>query len=287
MTLEPCAHHGKTPPCTDAILTHGVTRVVYAAADPNPRARGGAEVLRTAGVEVTAGVEEQTARDQNAPFFHRFGGTERPWIALKLAVSLDCAVADAQRRSKWITGDPARQETHRLRAGFDAIGVGSGTALADDPQLTVRGTLQPRRAPARVVWDRRLRMDIDSRLAQTAKQIPVWVLTGAGASEQRCSALEAVGVRVLRTRSLTEGLRALRDHGVDSLLVEGGAGIAGALLSGDHVDRLYLFYAPVLLGAGALSAFAAVPAASLERATRWRAIETERFGADTLITLAR
>lgn len=287
VTLEPCAHHGKTPPCTDAILARGVTRVVYAAADPNPRARGGAEVLRARGLEVTAGVEEQAARDQNAPFFHRFNSRERPWIALKLAMSLDCAVADAQGRSKWITGDSARQETHRLRAGFDAIGVGSGTALEDDPQLTVRGSLQPRRAPARVVWDRRLRMGTDSRLAQTAKQIPVWVLTGADASERRCGALEAAGVRVLRTRSLTEGLRALGDHGIDSLLVEGGAGITGALLAGDHVDRLYLFYAPLLLGAGALSPFAALPAASLESATHWRTLGTEQFGADTLITVTR
>ncbi len=286
VTLEPCAHHGKTPPCTNAILAHGIARVVFAAADPNPQARGGAEVLRASGVELSWGVEEQGTWDQNAPFFHRFAGTKRPWIALKLAMSLDGAVADAYGRSKWITGELARRETHRLRAQFDGIGVGSGTALADDPQLTVRGLVPPRCAPARVVWDRRLRLPTDSRLARTAGEIPVWVVTGATAPEERCSALEDMGVRVLRSRDLGDGLRGLWNHGVGSMLVEGGAHIASALLSGGFVDRLYLFYAPLLLGAGAVRAFGALAAASVESAARWRMLPTEQFGPDTLITLA-
>lgn len=286
VTLEPCSHHGKTPPCTDAVLAHGIARVVFAAADPSPQARGGAEVLRAAGVEVRGGVEEQGARDQNAPFFHRFTGAQRPWIALKLALSLDGALADAHGRSQWITGGPAREQTHRLRAQFDAIGVGSGTALADNPQLTVRGPVQPRCALARVVFDRRLRLPNDGYLVRTAAEIPVWVVTGATAPEERCSALHDMGVRVVRSRDLGDGLGSLWRHGMGSMLVEGGAHIAGALLSAGFVDRLYLFYAPLLLGSGAVRASAALPAASLESATRWRTLATEQFGADTLITLA-
>lgn len=286
VTLEPCAHHGKTPPCTEIVIAHRIARVVYAAADPNPHARGGAEALRASGVEVTGGVEEQGARDQNAPFFHRFTGAERPWIALKLAMSLDGAVADAFGRSQWITGQQAREQTHHLRAQFDAIGVGSGTALTDNPQLTVRGTVQPRCAPARVVFDRRLRLPAESRLAQSAEEIPLWVVTGDTAPEERCRALEARGVRVLRGGGLGDGLRNLWGQGIGSLLVEGGAHMAGALLSAGSVDRLYLFFAPLLLGGEAVRAFAAVPPASLESAMRWRTLATEQLGADTLITLA-
>ncbi len=148
VTLEPCAHHGKTPPCTDAILAAGVRRVVFAASDPNPRAAGGCAVLETAGVEVERGVEMRAALDLNAPFFHGIAGPERPWTELKLAVSLDGRVADRDGRSAWITGEEARAEVHRMRAGFGAVAVGIGTALADDPRLTVRGAVEPRVPPS-------------------------------------------------------------------------------------------------------------------------------------------
>ncbi|HVH13374.1 MAG TPA: bifunctional diaminohydroxyphosphoribosylaminopyrimidine deaminase/5-amino-6-(5-phosphoribosylamino)uracil reductase RibD, partial [Longimicrobium sp.] len=150
VSLEPCSHHGKTPPCTDALIAAGVRSVVFGGFDPNPRARGGAEVLRAAEIDVAGGVEEAAVRDQNAVFFHAHSpaGADRPFVALKLAMSLDARIADRDGGSVWITGPEARAETHRLRAGYDAVAVGIGTARADDPQLTVRDIPVPRRASA-------------------------------------------------------------------------------------------------------------------------------------------
>jgi diaminohydroxyphosphoribosylaminopyrimidine deaminase/5-amino-6-(5-phosphoribosylamino)uracil reductase len=141
VSLEPCVHYGKTPPCTDAILAAGIRRVVFGAHDVDPQARGGGEVLRRAGVTVTAGLLEAEVRAQNALFFHRFAGTARPFVALKLAISLDARIADRAGRSRWVSGPEAREWVHWLRAGFDAIGVGGGTVQADDPSLTVRGAV--------------------------------------------------------------------------------------------------------------------------------------------------
>src|SRR5690606_30786816 len=139
VTLEPCSHHGKTPPCADALIAAGVSRVVFATADPDPKAGGGAAALAAAGIVVEGGIEDQAARDLNASFLHRHGPDAwRPWIELKLALSLDARIADSAGDSRWITGSEARSEVHRLRMGHDAIGVGIGTALADDPSLTVR-----------------------------------------------------------------------------------------------------------------------------------------------------
>ncbi|MFL5537986.1 MAG: bifunctional diaminohydroxyphosphoribosylaminopyrimidine deaminase/5-amino-6-(5-phosphoribosylamino)uracil reductase RibD [Longimicrobiaceae bacterium] len=290
VTLEPCSHHGKTPPCTDALIAAGVRRVVFAASDPNPKARGGGDVLRAAGIEVAGGVEEQAARDQNAVFFHAHSaeGERRPFVALKLALSADAKIADRERRSVWITGEEARAETHRLRAGFDAVAAGIGTALADDPRLTVRGSIIPRIAPARVVFDRSLRLPVTSTLAQTVGEAPVIVVAGADASAERERALEAAGVRVLRApEGLERTLETLRQAGIRSMFVEGGAEIAGALLRAGVVDRLYLFYAPVLLGPDALSPFAAIDSPPVGAAPRWRRVATAAFGADTLVTLAR
>lgn len=289
VTLEPCSHHGKTPPCTDAVLQAGVARLVFAAGDPNPRAAGGAERLRQAGVEVLGGVAAQMARDQNASFFHAFTstGARRPWIELKLALSLDGRLADRERRSTWITGEEARAEVHRRRAGFDAIAVGIGTVLADDPRLTVRGAVEPRRPPVRVVFDRALRLPPDSYLARTAGELPVWVIAGPAPSAERRRRLEESEVRVLPVSDLHDGLEQLREEGIGSLFCEGGAALAGALLMEDLVDRLTLFYAPLLLGPDGLSPFAALESATIEQVRRWRHLRTASFGPDTLITLAR
>lgn len=289
VTLEPCSHHGKTPPCSQALIDAGVARVVYAASDPNPQARGGAELLAAAGIEVLGGVEEAAAREQNAAFFHLHGswGAIRPWIELKLAMSLDARIADAQGRSAWITGEAARAEVHRMRAGHDAICVGIGTALADDPRLTVRGSITPRKAPVRIVFDRTLRLPIDSTLVATAREVPVWVVAGPEAEAARREALAARGVEVVEATNLGEALRILRGRGIGSAFVEGGGAIASALLREDLVDRLSLFYAPLLLGSGALSPFAGVEVPSLEEARRWRRLRTIALGADSLITLSR
>jgi diaminohydroxyphosphoribosylaminopyrimidine deaminase/5-amino-6-(5-phosphoribosylamino)uracil reductase len=287
VTLEPCAHHGKTPPCTDALLASGVRRVVFAASDPNPKAAGGGEVLERAGVEVARGVLEREALDQNAPFFHAHTRRERPWVSLKLALSLDGKVADRAGRSAWITGEEARAEVHRMRAGCDAVAVGIGTALADDPQLTVRGSVEPRVPPARVVFDRGLRLPPEGRLAHTARELPVLVVASPEAPAARREALERLGVRVLPAGDLEEGVRALRRAGIASLFCEGGARLAGTLLEAGVVDRLHLFYAPLFLGAEGAAPFAALSSPAMEAARRWRRLETRALGPDTLITLAR
>ncbi|HEU0016211.1 MAG TPA: bifunctional diaminohydroxyphosphoribosylaminopyrimidine deaminase/5-amino-6-(5-phosphoribosylamino)uracil reductase RibD [Longimicrobium sp.] len=289
VSLEPCSHWGKTPPCTDALKAAGVARVVFGAHDPNPKAAGGGDVLRAAGVEVLGGIEEPAARDGNAVFFHAHSpmGAERPFVALKLALSLDARIADAGGRSVWITGEEARAEVHRLRAGFDAVAVGVGTALADDPQLTVRGAVQPRIPPARVVFDRALRLPPEGQLARTAGDVPVLAVCEPDAPADRRQTLEVEGVRVVAAAGLPAQLRALQEAGVQSLFVEGGSVLASALLAAEVVDRMYLFYAPVLIGPGGASPFAGIPDAALADARRWRQLDTQSFGPDTLITLAR
>jgi diaminohydroxyphosphoribosylaminopyrimidine deaminase / 5-amino-6-(5-phosphoribosylamino)uracil reductase len=290
VTLEPCSHHGKTPPCTGALIAAGIRRVVFAAADPDSDAGGGAEVLRAAGIECVGGVEEAVAKDQNAIFFHSRSpvGAVRPFVALKLALSADAGIADAEGRAMWITGDEGRAETHRLRAGFDAVAVGIGTALADDPRLTVRGGVVPRIAPARVVFDRALRLPPTSELAATAGETPVIAVTAADASAAREASLTAAGVRVIRAPDGVERtLETLREAGFRSMFVEGGASIASEFLRADVVDRLYLFYAPLFLGPEGLSPFASLESPPIAEAKRWRRIDTQAFGADTLITLAR
>jgi diaminohydroxyphosphoribosylaminopyrimidine deaminase/5-amino-6-(5-phosphoribosylamino)uracil reductase len=289
VSLEPCSHHGKTPPCTGALIAAGVRRVVFGGFDPNPKARGGADVLRAAGIEVLGGVEEAAVRDQNAAFFHAHSpaGAERPLVALKLAMSLDARIADRDGRSVWITGDEARAETHRLRAGYDAIAVGIGTALADDPQLTVRGAVEPRVPPSRIVFDRALRLSPDSKLVRTARDVPVFVVADPDAPQELRQPLEDAGVTIITASGLDAQLRAIREAGVRSMFVEGGAVLASALLASDAVDRMYLFYAPVLIGPDGRAPFASIPSPALADATRWRRLDTQAFGADTLIALAR
>jgi diaminohydroxyphosphoribosylaminopyrimidine deaminase / 5-amino-6-(5-phosphoribosylamino)uracil reductase len=285
VTLEPCNHHGKTPPCSEALLAAGVRRVVAAVADPNPVAVGGAERLRAAGVEVEVGVEEGAARELNAPFFHA-QVSDRPWVALKLALSLDGALADHTRGPGWLTNERSRREVHRLRAGADAVAVGIGTALADDPVLTVRDAPAPRVPPARVVFDRAARLPLECRLVRTAGEAPVIVVC-ADAGSDGARRLAAAGVAVLEAPSVGEALRGLRArHGVRSLLVEGGAGLAVALWDAAAVDRLIIFRAPVVLGAGALGAFAGAAPARAEDARRLPVVERRAFGDDLMTTYA-
>lgn len=290
VTLEPCNHTGQTPPCTDAILRAGISRVVYAIADPNPIAAGGADRLRSAGLITTQGVLGNAAREQNAPFLHAARGAARPWVTLKLAVSLDGAVADHTRRPGWITGKSARRAVHRLRASSDAVAVGIGTALADDPQLTVRGGRAPRVAPQRVVFDRHARLPLSSRLVKTAHDVPVLVVTTAQPADEheseRRAALEAHGVTLVPAQSLPAALAALRDLGIRHLLVEGGAGLASDFVGTNLVDRLIIFQGSVILGGGSLPAFAALPPRTVADAVRWRVISRRTFGDDLMTIFA-
>jgi len=285
VTLEPCAHHGKTPPCTEAILRAEVGRVVFGAGDPNPEARGGAEALRSGGVAVVGGLMDGEVRRQNAVFFHRHSGSPRPFVALKLAMSLDARIADADRRSRWISGGEARDHVQWLRAGFDAIAVGVGTVRADDPELTVRGAVRPLVPPLRVVFDRRAEVPPQSQLVAGARETPTIVIAGPVSPAAARAALERAGVAVLEAEGPADALAALRSRGVASLLVEGGGVVAGRLLSAGLVDRLYIFVAPVLLGSGSVPAFGELPGAALDAARRWRVVERRSLGEDQLLVL--
>jgi diaminohydroxyphosphoribosylaminopyrimidine deaminase / 5-amino-6-(5-phosphoribosylamino)uracil reductase len=284
VTLEPCTHEGKTPPCAPALVAARVARVVVSVRDPNPEASGGIELLRRAGIAVTVGVVESEARELNAPFFHSFV-EKRPWITLKLAISLDSAIADAAGHSRWITGDQARRMVHEMRAGSDAVGVGIGTVLADDPSLTVRDAPAPRVTPRRVIFDRGARLPLRSVLATTARTVPT-IVVAESPPAARVAALEGLGIRVIDASSLRVALNALGDMGVRSLLVEGGARLAGTLIGAGMVDRLVIFQGSAILGAGALGAFAFVPPTEVEHAPRWRALEHREIGPDTMTVFA-
>ena len=284
VTLEPCAHYGKTPPCTDALIAAGVARVVIATADPNPVAMGGAARLRAAGIDVVMGIERDDACELNAPFFHSFVG-KRPWIVLKLAISADGAIADRTRARRWLTGVESRAEVHRLRAGFDAIGVGLGTALADDPALTVRGAVQPRVAPIRIIFDDEGRLPLESTLARTAREVPTLVIAREP-DAARAGALERQGVRLIRAETPDEAMLKLGEAGIRSLLIEGGARLAGRLLQRSLVDRVVIFRSPVVLGADALDAFAHAPGFTLDDADSARVLESRAFGNDTMTVYA-
>jgi diaminohydroxyphosphoribosylaminopyrimidine deaminase/5-amino-6-(5-phosphoribosylamino)uracil reductase len=286
VTLEPCAHQGKTPPCVDAILAAGLRRVVVALADPNPVAAGGAERLRSAGVEVEVGMLSQEAAAQNAGFLRALADPLRPFTALKLATSADFRIADAAGRSRWISGEEARAYVHWLRAGFDAVAVGLGTARADDPALTARGTPGPRRPLRRVVFDRELELPPTLRLV-TEQPAATTLIAGPATAEDRARTLEDRGVRVLRAADAVAALRLLREDGIGSLLVEGGGRVAGELLAARLVDRFYWIQSPVWLGEAGVPAVRGLPSVALAEAERWRVVERRPLGGDTLLVMDR
>jgi diaminohydroxyphosphoribosylaminopyrimidine deaminase / 5-amino-6-(5-phosphoribosylamino)uracil reductase len=261
VTLEPCAHYGQTPPCTMALLHAGIRRAVIAAGDPDPRVDGrGIEQLRQAGVEVAVGLAQDAAERLNAGFFLRVRAG-RPLITLKLATSLDGRIATRTGASRWITGEEARQRAHQLRASHDAIMVGSGTALADDPELMCRLPGLEQGSPVRIVLDGRLRLPANSRLVRTAREVPTWVITGAEPEAKRPGALERCGVEVLTVPrgpgdhiDLGAALAALAARGLTRVLVEGGSALAAALLRARLVDRVVWFQAPLLIGGDGLPA---------------------------------
>ncbi len=257
VTLEPCNHKGRTPPCVDAILAAEVRRVVVGCLDPNPTVvGGGAERLRSAGVSVDVGVGADEAKALIGPWT-KFITTGVPHVSLKLALSLDGRIATRTGASKWVTGPEARAKVHELRARHDAVAVGIGTVLADDPRLTVRDPegMPSARTPTRVVFDSRLRLPLNSRLVQTAREVPTWILAGVDASEDAEQAFIDAGCAVLRVPNSAEGrvdvtmaLRLLGLQGIVSVLVEGGAELAGSLLAARLADELHAFIAPLLLG---------------------------------------
>ncbi len=257
VTLEPCAHHGRQPPCVEAILAAGIGRVVIGSEDPSEKAAGrGPGILRDGGVDVVlaAGAEAAAARRLNQPF-RKHARTGLPLVTLKLAMSLDGQTRTAPGDSPWISGAESRALVHRWRAESDAIAVGIGTALADDPLLTARpeGVDDPRQ-PLRVVFDSRARLPLDSQLLQTLDVSPVLVVASLDAPRSRTRALEGAGAEILTiggsspSERVTAALRALGDRNVTSLFLEGGRSLAASFLTADQVDASKTFIAPVLLG---------------------------------------
>lgn len=290
-TLEPCSHHGRTPPCTDALRAAGVARVVVGCLDPLERTRGqGVRILAEAGVDVALAPPdaESACRELNAAFItHSVRG--RPHVLLKLATSLDGKIATAGGESRWITGPAARALVHRWRADHDAVAVGIGTALADDPGLTARDLEGPVRQPARVVFDTAARLPLDAQLVRTARDVPVLVIAGTDAPADRVSALEARGVRVLRVPGtpvdVAAGMAALAAEGIQSVFLEGGAQLAANALRAGVVDVVRWFSAPMLIGGdGAPGAIGGAGAARLADAPRLHDVTVERVGEDILVS---
>lgn len=251
VTLEPCCHHGKTPPCTDAVLGSGVARVVVAMRDPFPKVDGGgARRLREAGVIVEMGVEQDAARRLNAPYLKRLV-TGLSYVTAKWAMTLDGRTAVASGDSRWISGPRSRALVHEVRGQMDAIAVGIGTVLADDPDLTVRPSGP--RIPARVILDGEARLPLDGRLARSARSVPVWVAVSDRAPADRLLALENLGCSILAFPGdgpipIEPLLAELGRRGVTNLLVEGGGRVLGAFLDAGQVDAVDVFIAPKVEG---------------------------------------
>lgn len=248
VSLEPCAHQGRQPPCVEAILEAGIARVVIASDDPSEKAAGrGPGILRDGGVQVefATGGEAAAARLLNQPF-RKHARAGLPLVVLKMAMSLDGQTTTAPGDSPWISGPESRDLVHRWRAESDAIAVGIGTALADDPLLTARA--EGARQPLRVIFDSKVRLPLDSQLLQTLDQSPVLVIAAPDAPSDRISALENAGAEVLRTNGIEPALRELGTRNVTSLFLEGGRTLASAFLLADQIDESRTFIAPMLLG---------------------------------------
>ena len=287
VTLEPCNHHGKKPPCTSSILEAGIERVVYGSADPDRVAAGGARELELAGLKVVGGVRSEEAARLNGPFiWDRLG--RGPWVSLKLGLSLDGRIAARPGERTDITGPEAASFVHRLRAGHDAIMVGGRTAVIDDPLLTVRHYSSPRVPPVRVVLDPRLELDPAGRLVNSIEQAPLLVLCREDCEDARRRALEVRGAMVAKVRAdgtrldLDSVLRELQARGIRSVLAEGGGTLAAALLGACHARRQYLIYAPVILGPQGVPAFAEGTRTDPDD---WRVVHHDRLGRDVLLEL--
>jgi diaminohydroxyphosphoribosylaminopyrimidine deaminase/5-amino-6-(5-phosphoribosylamino)uracil reductase len=292
VTLEPCNHHGKTPPCSDAILEAGVSRVVIAVADPNLEAQGGVKRLQAAGVEVEVGALATEARHLNRRWLRSIS-RHRPWVTLKAAVSLDGRIATRTGESQWITGEPARQRSLELREEHDAILVGIGTVLADDPRLTRRLGLNPVDRWQRIIVDSNLRIPTDAVVVSQCPEQTIIVHT-ASAPEQARNELQRRGVKLLEIDgdrygrvNLVAMLDRLGDEEIAALLVEGGATITGSLVDLQMVDEVVLFIAPMLIGGPAPAVVAGAGVETLASALKLCYTEVKKSGEDLEIWAVR
>ncbi|MGI8639868.1 MAG: bifunctional diaminohydroxyphosphoribosylaminopyrimidine deaminase/5-amino-6-(5-phosphoribosylamino)uracil reductase RibD [Pyrinomonadaceae bacterium] len=288
ISLEPHAHHGRTPPCTDALLNAGIKRVVCPIEDPNPLVAGkGFEVLRQNGVEVITGILSEEAERQNEKYIH-WHKTKRPFVHLKMATSLDGRIATRTGDSRWITGAESRRRVHELRREYDAILVGANTVVVDNPGLTDRSGKERRRKLVRVVLDNSLRISLNSQLVLTAKDIPTIVFTDQDNNE-KIKSLKDEGVEVVQIaeggRNLFGVLRELGKRDLQSVLIEGGTQISGAFYDAKLIDKISFFIAPIVIGGrDAPTAIGGHGAQQLSSAMRLRDVEITHHGADLEIT---
>ena len=289
VSLEPCAHYGRTGPCARALVEAGVSRVVVAMTDPNPKVAGkGIAILQEAGIEVTTGVLEQEARQLNEVFL-KWMTTGLPFVALKTAMTLDGKIATAAGQSQWITNEASRYETHRLRDIYDGIPVGINTALADNPSLTTRLEEYQGRNPVRIVVDSRARLPLTAKLVTDGAARTIVAVTEQAPAE-RVEALRSAGVEIIVAgssnhvdmQSLMEQLGAMK---ISSVLVEGGGSVNFSLLQAGLVDRVYAFIAPKLVGGrDALTPVEGEGFQELDRAVELENIQLRQLGSDVLLT---
>ena len=289
VSLEPHAHHGRTPPCTDALIRAGIRRVVVPIEDPNPKVSGkGFAHLRSAGVDVSVGLLSREAEQLNEKYFH-FMRTGRPFVHLKLAASLDGKIATRTGDSRWITGAESRMRVHELRHASDAILIGAGTAQTDDPLLTDRSGKKRRRPLVRVVLDEALRVSPESRLVGSAKEAPVLIFAGNSGAASPSTDLKSRGVEIVRDsangRDVLAILEELGRRSVQSVLVEGGASVAGTFLDAGLVNKVSFFLAPIIIGGReAPSAIGGQGAETLAQACQLENVEIKQRGQDIEVT---
>ena len=295
VTLEPCSHFGKSPPCVDAVIASGISRVVSAIEDPNPEVAGkGHAKLRAAGITVDAGFCAAEAARDHAGHFRRVRDG-RPHVILKLAVSADDKIGGSGRKPLAISGEAAKTKVHLLRAHSDAILVGIGTVLSDDPLLTCRLPGMEARSPVRVVLDRALRMPGDSRLVHSARATPLWAVTSETAEAAAAMKLGAAGAQVIRVPTnlakpgldLTAVLHALSEKGISRLMVEGGARVASSFVAADLADEIWLLRAPAKVGTDGVPALDALPLAAITQSPAYRVRASETLDKDTLTVYER
>lgn len=294
VSLEPCNHHGQTPPCTEALIAAGIRRVVAATEDPDPRVGGaGLTRLRDAGIEVDCGLHRIEAEDLNAGFLMRIRHG-RPMVCLKTATTLDGRIATHTGESQWITGPESRQRVHLMRARYDAVMVGVGTATVDDPELTCRLPGAAARQPVRIVVDARLRLPLTAKIVQTARDVPTWLITRDDGDAQRADVFRDLGVEVIELPAGENGypdpaemLKSLGERGLTRVLVEGGATLAAVLLRAALIDRIAWFRSDGIIGGDGIPAVEAYGIDRLTAMARFQRHGIRRVGADVLETFSR
>ena len=294
VTLEPCDHHGQTPPCSEALVAAGIARAVVAIEDADPKTAGrGLARLEEGGVNVHVGIGRDEAADLNAGFFLRLA-EGRPLFTLKCGTSLDGRIATGGGESQWITGEAARDAAHRLRATHDAVLIGSGTALADDPELTCRLPGLGGRSPVRIVVDGRLRLPTDSRIVKTARDVPTWLVTLAPSAGSAKEPFAAAGIEIIEAPPGADGSPDLEwlagelgGRGLTRVLVEGGGRLAASLLGAGLADRLAWFRAPLVIGGDGVPAAGGFGVERLRDAPRFVRTASVALGADILETYRR